>query len=74
MHQINIHQNTPNLTYVIKLHFCRPYGKDFEIPFHRWLWNQNNLLRILLQGLKLLHPTKRNPESYALMINIQLTT
>ena len=27
MHQINIHQNTPNLTYVIKLWFCRPYGR-----------------------------------------------
>ena len=26
-HQINIHHNTQDLTYVTKLHFCRHYGK-----------------------------------------------
>ena len=61
MHQMSIHHNTPNLTSVIKLHFCRPYGKDLKIPFHKQSWNQNNLLRILQHGFTLLHPTKRKP-------------
>ena len=72
MHQINIHQNTQDLTYVTKLHFCRHYHKGFEIHFHKWLQNQGNLVSTPPQGLKLPHPIKRNLEFYELTINIQL--
>ena len=50
-----------DLTYVIKLCLCKPYSKDFKIPFHKQLQNQNNLLRTLLLGIETAPSDKEKP-------------
>ena len=61
VHQINIHQNTQNLTCVIKLCLCRPYGKDFKIPFHKQLWESEQPVKDLTTGIETAPSDKEKP-------------
>ena len=64
MHQINRHQNTQNFTYVIKLCLCRPYGKDFKIPFHKVVVESEKPVEDLTTALETAPSDKEKPRIF----------